>query len=192
MFSFFSEKKFKITWQEIPSLGERIKDIYQHLTETFVLGFIGSIKTYGNSLELENYKIETVHDVPELIHILYGFQLCSTIDFFKKHLKDENGKLIELIEGYMTSGITNSQKKDINWYNKFSHVDSTKSRLSHLTSEIKKEFKLSNITQDFRLDNAINKITGSMHHQVMMELSVLFGDKKLADKYMIKAAKGDL
>ena len=57
---------------------------------------------------------------------------------------------------------------------------------------IKNEFKLSIITQDFRLDNAINKIIGSMYHQVMMELSVLFGDKKLADKYMYKAAKGDL
>ena len=52
--------------------------------------------------------------------------------------------------------------------------------------------KSSNITQDFRLDNGINKIVGSMHHQVMMELSVLFGDKKLADKYMVKAGKGDL
>ena len=82
MFSFFSKKKFRITWQEIPTLGERIKDIYQHLTETFVLGFIGSIKTYGNFSELENYKIETIHDIPELTHIMYGFQLCSTIDFF--------------------------------------------------------------------------------------------------------------
>jgi hypothetical protein len=192
MFSFFSKKKFRITWQEIPTLGERIKDIYQHLTETFVLGFIGSIKTYGNFSELENYKIETIHDVPELTHIMYGFQLCSTIDFFKEHLKDESGKLVELIEGYMTTGTTTSQKKDINWHTKFKKMNSTKSRINYLSSEIKNEFKLSIITQDFRLDNAINKIIGSMYHQVMMELSVLFGDKKLADKYMYKAAKGDL
>ena len=48
------------------------------------------------------------------------------------------------------------------------------------------------MTQDARLDNAVNKIVGSMYYQVMMELSNLLNDKKLWNKYMLKAAKGDL
>ena len=192
MFDLLFKKKFKINWQEIPVLGERIKDIYVHLTETFVLGFIGSIKTYGNFLKLENYKIETIYDVPNLAHILYGFQLCSTIDFFNENLKDDNGKMIKLIESYMTTSTSNSQKKDVNWYRKFKELNNTKSRVTYLSKEVQKEFKLLDMTQDVRLENAVNKIVGSMYYQVMMELSNLLNDKKLADKYMLKAAKGDL
>ena len=50
--------------------------------------------------------------------------------------------------------------------------------------------KFPKITEHERLRNGMYMTVRSMEAQVFMELARYFGDKKLADQYLMQAAKG--
>ena len=50
--------------------------------------------------------------------------------------------------------------------------------------------KIPKITEHERLRNGMYMTVRSMEAQVFMELARYFGDKKLADKYLMQAGKG--
>ena len=99
MFGWFSNKKIKIKSEEIPVIAEDMQEIFRNLAETCVIGMVLSTKTH--SPEIKNnpsWKIETIHDVPELRYAFYGFQICSMLYFLAKHLDATNTELIAHIK----------------------------------------------------------------------------------------------
>ena len=95
MFGWFSNKKIKIKPEEIPIIAEDMQEIFRNLAETCVIGMVLSTKTH--SPEIKNnpsWKIETIHDVPELRYAFYGYQVCSMLFFLARHLDATNMELI--------------------------------------------------------------------------------------------------
>ena len=210
MFGWFSNKKIKIKSEEIPVIAEDMQEIFRNLAETCVTGMVLSLKTH--SPEIKNnpsWKIETIHDVPELRYAFYGFQICSMLYFLAKHLDATNTELIahikainkcllETVKGVhvLEDEVSEYDKmviKKINQYFvKYSKAKSIIERRDILAEDVKIQMQFPKIYQQQRLDNAIKSTVSSMHAQVCMELASYFGKIKLADKYMAKAAKGIL
>lgn len=210
MFGWFSNKKIKIKPEEIPIIAEDMQEIFRNLAETCVIGMVLSTKTHSPEIKNNpNWKIETIHDVPELRYAFYGFQVCSMLYFLAKHLDSTNTELIahikainkcllETVKGVhvLEDEVSEDDKmviKKINQYFvKYSKAKSIIERRDALAEDVKTQMQFPKIHQQQRLDNATKSTVNSMHTQVCMELASYFGEKKLADKYMVKAGRGIL
>jgi hypothetical protein len=210
MFGWFSNKKIKIKPEEIPIIAEDMKEIFRNLAETCVIGMVLSTKTH--SPEIKNnpsWKIETIHDVPELRYAFYGFQICSMLYFLAKHLDATNTELIvhikainkclletvrgvHVLEDEVSEDDKMVMKKINQYFIKYSKAKSIIERRDALAEDVKTQMQFPKILQQQRLDNSVKFTVNSMYAQVFMELASYFGEKKLADKYMVKAGKGIL
>ena len=197
MFDWLFNRKIKIKWQEVIIIGPRVQDIFQNLSETFVLGSVGSLKTHHPEfIDNPNWKVETIYDVPVLRNALYGFQLHSAMFFFEKELggSEKEKKLhLDLLKSWLMDHAYSILKKDIEenkrYYKKYNKTKNIKDRTNMLLDDVIKIMKLTEFT---RVNNPMLKTVNSLHSQVCMELASLFGKTKLADKYMLKAGKGIL
>jgi|TARA_B100001971_G_C18169061_1_gene525983 hypothetical protein len=210
MFGWFSNKKIKIKPEEIPIIAEDMQEIFRNLAETCVIGMVLSTKTH--SPEIKNnpsWKIETIHDVPELRYAFYGYQVCSMLFFLARHLDATNTELIvhikainkclletvrgvHVLEDEVSEDDKMVMKKINQYFIKYSKAKSIIERRDALAEDVKTQMQFPKILQQQRLDNSVKFTVNSMHAQVFMELASYFGEKKLADKYMVKAGKGIL
>jgi len=210
MFGWFSNKKIKIKPEEIPIIAEDMQEIFRNLAETCVIGMVLSTKTH--SPEIKNnpsWKIETIHDVPELRYAFYGYQVCSMLFFLARHLDATNTELIvhikainkclletvrgvHVLEDEVSEDDKMVMKKINQYFIKYSKAKSIIERRDALAEDVKTQMQFPKILQQQRLDNSVKFTVNSMYAQVFMELASYFGEKKLADKYMVKAGKGIL
>ena len=73
---------------------------------------------------------------------------------------------------------------------KYLMEEDRKKTIQLLTDDAIKFMKIPKITEHERLRNGMYMTVRSMEAQVFMELARYFGDKKLADKYLMQAGKG--
>ena len=170
------------------------------------------LSTKTHSPEIKNnpsWKIETIHDVPELRYAFYGYQVCSMLFFLARHLDATNTELIvhikainkclletvrgvHVLEDEVSEDDKMVMKKINQYFIKYSKAKSIIERRDALAEDVKTQMQFPKILQQQRLDNSVKFTVNSMHAQVFMELASYFGEKKLADKYMVKAGKGIL
>ena len=200
MFEWLFKKKKEIKPEDVYNIVLDTLDILKHLRETFVIASVSSLKTYSPELKKsKEWKVETLSDVPELEAALFAYQIICVTGFLIKHkINASNTQEVDtvnvikevLIKKKAVSFSDEIAKLSYSLLDKYLMEEDRKKTIQLLTDDAIKFMKFPKITEHERLRNGMYMTVRSMEAQVFMELARYFGDKKLADKYLMQAAKG--
>ena len=147
----------------------------------------------------KEWKVETLSDVPELEAALFAYQIICVTGFLIKHkINASNTQEVDtvnvikevLIKKKAVSFSDEIAKLSYSLLDKYLMEEDRKKTIQLLTDDAIKFMKFPKITERERLRNGMYMTVRSMEAQVFMELARYFGDKKLADKYLMQAGKG--